>query len=96
MTRIRNKAAASPVSAHPTDPRQYLAEEPRRLVEGLTPRQRAMLIMIAREFDQHLLADAMGISVSTVKVHRADLYRRLGVETAVGATVVAFGAGLVS
>ena len=96
MTRLRNKAGASPLAVHPTDPREYLAQEPRRLVEGLTPSQRAMLVMIAREFDQHLLADAMGISVSTVKVHRADLYRRLGVESAVGATVVAFRAGLVS
>lgn len=96
MTRVRNKAAVSPLAVYPTDPREYLAQEPRRLVAALTDRQRAVLLMLARDFQQKDMAAALGLSIHTVRAHRADLYRALGVQTAVGATVVAFRAGLVS
>jgi len=106
MTRVRRKNIVSPepkslegkeeAARTAAEAREYLNAEPMRLVGKLTRQQKAVLLLIARDFQQDEIALAMGLSVNTVKCHRNDLYRALGVTTAVGATVIAYRAGLVS
>lgn len=67
----------------------------KRIVPQLTPRQREVLRWIASDLSADSIATVMGLSVHTVLFYRKQVYRRLGVGSAVAATAVAFRAGLV-
>jgi len=66
------------------------------LVAKLAPREREVLRWIASDLSEQHIAQVMGLSVHTVHDYRKRLYKQLGVGTAVGATIVAFRAGVVS
>jgi DNA-binding NarL/FixJ family response regulator len=51
----------------------------RKLVEGLTPRQREILILIAEGKGMKEIARTLNISVKTVESHRAQLTERLDI-----------------
>lgn len=49
--------------------------------ERLTPTQREVVKMILRGHSTHSIANHMGISTGTVKIHKSNIYRRLGITT---------------
>jgi DNA-binding NarL/FixJ family response regulator len=62
--------------------------------ERLHPRQRELLTLLSKGLDQRQIADAMGISVHTVREHKQRVYLLLEVNSAVEAAVLAAKAGL--
>lgn len=72
-----------------------LAESERRIGEaasqtslatrlaGLTQRERAVMDLIAAGHYNKVIADKLGVSMRTVEVHRAKVFQKLGVRTAV-------------
>jgi DNA-binding NarL/FixJ family response regulator len=65
-------------------------------LEGLTPRQREILKLIAEGLSTKKIATALGLSGKTVESHRAQLMRRLGIRDVAGLTRYAVRIGLVS
>ena len=49
----------------------------------LTPRQREICVLIATGLMNKQIADRLGTSVNTVKTHRAEIFRRLGLRSMV-------------
>lgn len=47
----------------------------------LTPRQREIAILVGRTKTNLEIAEHLNITVSTVEVHRADIFRRMGVHS---------------
>lgn len=72
------------------DPRRSRAHE---LVERLSPRQREVLIEMARGRLNKQIAYDLEVTERTVKMHRAALFRALGVQTTADAIRVAVEAG---
>lgn len=66
-----------------------------KAVTELSERQRDVLRWIASDLTEESIAKVMRLSVHTVRSYRKQVYVRLGVGSAVGATAVAFRAGLV-
>lgn len=64
------------------------------LVDHLSPRQRFVLGAVARGQVNKQIAHDLGLSVRTVKLHRAEILRKLSVSSTVGALRIAFEAGL--
>ena len=62
-------------------------------VEGLTSRQREILIQMAEGKLNKQIAFDLGLSERTVKMHRASLFRALGVKTSADAIRIAVEAG---
>lgn len=62
-------------------------------VEGLTSRQREILIQMADGKLNKQIAFDLGLSERTVKMHRASLFRALGVKTSADAIRIAVEAG---
>ncbi|MCD8515539.1 MAG: response regulator [Burkholderiaceae bacterium] len=62
--------------------RQERAERQRR-VEGLTERERDVMHLIAAGLPNKLVAEQLHISVRTVEVHRAHVFDKMGVRSAV-------------
>lgn len=54
-----------------------------RLLEGLTDRERDVMQQVIEGRPNKLIADALGISVRTVEVHRARVFEKMGVKSAV-------------
>ena len=50
-------------------------------VRDLSPRQRDVLRGIAQAKPTKVIADELGVSYATVKVHRVQLYARLGIHS---------------
>ena len=73
-----------------SDPRRSRAHD---LVERLSPRQREVLIEMARGRLNKQIAYDLDVTERTVKMHRAALFRALGVQTAADAIRVAVEAG---
>lgn len=59
-------------------------EAPPEPFELLTPRQREVLQLVAEGYSSKEIADELGLSVKTVETHRAQLMRRLGVDSVAG------------
>lgn len=55
--------------------------EPPTRRRAITPKQRELLPHLLDGLCTKQCAERMGIAEGTVKIHRADLYRRLGVKT---------------
>lgn len=64
--------------------------------EPLTARQREVLTLMARGVSDDEIADTLHIAPGTLRRHRYDLYRRLGVHDAHDLPLVAYHYGLVS
>jgi DNA-binding NarL/FixJ family response regulator len=62
--------------------------------ERLSPREREVLRLIARQYPSSRIADALCISEHTVRTHRKSLLRKLGVATSVGLVQHALRHGL--
>jgi two-component system response regulator DctR len=54
-----------------------------RQLDGLTEREREVMRLVAEGRPNKLIADALGISVRTVEVHRARVFDKMGVRSAV-------------
>lgn len=65
----------------------------RRRIEGLSPRQREVLLLMAAGQLNKQMGFELGLSERTVKMHRAALLRALGVETNADAIRLAVEAG---
>jgi DNA-binding NarL/FixJ family response regulator len=68
----------------------------RAAVDGLSPRQREVLQLIAEGRSTRAIAERLGVSVKTVESHRLQLIRRLGIRDVPGLVRIATLAGLVS
>ena len=86
----------------PTISKQVIDDYLRRIGNGhtildlLTPRQREILQLIAEGKTTKEIADALGISVKTVDVHRSQLMDRLDTHDVAGLVRYAIRLGLVS
>ena len=58
-------------------------EELQRRVAGLTDRERDVMRLVASGLPNKLVADELNISVRTVEVHRAHVFDKMGVRSAV-------------
>ena len=72
------------------------ASEVESPLEGLTPRQREILQLVAEGHNSKAIAARLGISSKTVDIHRARLMERLGIHDVPGLVRFAIRAGLVS
>lgn len=48
----------------------------------LTPREREIAYLAALDFDDHAIADALGMNFQTVRVHLHNIYQKMQVEDA--------------
>ncbi|MBB2157748.1 PAS domain-containing protein [Gluconacetobacter diazotrophicus] len=77
----------------PDEPDESRAAAARVKVEGLSPRQRAVLLAMAKGQLNKQIAHALALSERTVKMHRAAMLRALGAQTTADAVRVAIEAG---
>jgi DNA-binding NarL/FixJ family response regulator len=75
---------------------QAQASEQNQLLEGLTPRQRQILTLIAQGNTMKDIARSLKISVKTVESHRAQLMDRLDIHELAGLVRFAIRMGLVN
>jgi DNA-binding NarL/FixJ family response regulator len=68
----------------------------RQPLEGLSPRQREVLRLMAEGRSTREIAQLLRISVKTVEAHRGELMRRLGIRHVAGLTRYAVRVGLVA
>ena len=73
---------------------QRIAERPPN--DGLTPRQREILRLIAKGLGTKEIAYQLDLSVKTIETHRAMVMERLGIRDVAGLTRYAIRAGLIS
>jgi two-component system response regulator DctR len=52
-------------------------------LEQLTPREREVMLLVLRGLPNKAIADELGLAVRTVEVHRARLFEKMGVRSAV-------------
>lgn len=68
----------------------------RQPLQGLSPRQREVLRLMADGCSTRAIAELLRISVKTVEAHRGELMRRLGISRVAGLTRYAVRVGLVA
>lgn len=82
------------ISTYVRTPRR--PEPPSVSVDDLTPRESEVWRLMATGLDNAEIADAMDISVSTVKNHITSVFGKLGVRDRAQAVIAAYETGLVS
>jgi DNA-binding NarL/FixJ family response regulator len=75
--------------------RDYLDSANRQPDTPLTPRQREVLVLIARGVSTKKIAHQLNVSVKTVETHRAQVMERLGINDVAGLVRYAIRTGLV-
>jgi len=63
-------------------------------LNGLTPREKEILILIAQGNTNKEIAKELFVSVKTVETHRRNIYRKLKIHNRTGATAYAIRCGL--
>jgi two-component system response regulator NreC len=69
--------------------------ETRRLLQGLTEREREVLVLVAQGLSTKEIAARFDISPRTIETHRANLMRKLGLKSVARLTQFAIREGLV-
>ena len=64
-------------------------------LDNITEREREVLALIAREYSNKEIAEALFISVRTVDAHRRNLLEKTGAKNTAGLTLVAIRLGLI-
>lgn len=82
------------VAAHLQDLDQAIPEASG--IEKLTPRERDVLMYIARGYTYAETARRLGISVKTIESHISHIFAKLGAASRYEATVIAYSTGFVS
>ncbi|MFE5039273.1 response regulator [Streptomyces sp. NPDC056683] len=80
----------------PAAAQQAAAAAPRRVIDGITEREREVLILIGRGMSNSEIAAHLYISVATTKSHVARLLAKLEVRDRVQLVIAAYEAGMVS
>ncbi|WP_415504853.1 response regulator transcription factor, partial [Actinomyces slackii] len=65
-------------------------------IASLTPRQREVLVLIARGLSNAEIEEALGITRATCRTHITALLARLGARDRAQLVIAAYGAGLVA
>lgn len=73
---------------------EAVQQRERQLLDGLTPREREVLVQVASGRTSREIATALGISPRTVEAHRESLMRKLEIRTVAGLTRFALEMGL--
>lgn len=93
------RAARGETTVHPRVAQRMVAELQRDAVgppdEALTPREREVLLLIARGCDNREIAERLDLSEHTVKGHVSNLLGKLGLADRTKAAVYAWSAGLI-
>ena len=83
--------------------REYMQAEPEEesapesvSTEGLSEREKDIIVHVARGLSNKAIADALFISVNTVMTHRRNISRKLQIHSVAGLTIYAIVNGLVS
>ena len=76
--------------------KRQAAPRPRSPLETLSTREREVLKLVAEGYRSRAIGDFLCISEKTVEKHRANLMRKLGVNSATGLTAFALEQGLVT
>lgn len=63
--------------------RSAAAREAVRLKETLTPREAEVAVLLARGLPNKTIAGRLSVSEQAVKIHRSNIYAKLGVRTGV-------------
>lgn len=84
----------TPAPAAATRPLPKLRVEEEDALAALSPRERDVLVRLARGETQRAIAEALGLSVKTVETYRARIGEKLGLETRADLVRFALEAGL--
>ena len=102
LTAIRVVAAGEALLA-PTVTRRLIArfaeaEEPRPApaLDGVTPREREVLVLVARGLSNQEIADRLHLSAATVKTHVGRLFDKLAVRDRAQLVIAAYESGLIT
>ncbi len=82
---LQNGAVPTTPTEGPNEPAPVASAAGRPCEAVLTPREREILPMIARGMPNRLIADQLGLSQHTVKLHTHNIFSKIGVRNRTGA-----------